>query len=520
MGSQLQAGRIILISMLQERSIVERLDADSFPHRVTSLQRCETPISWVLLTGPYAYKIKKPVRLPFIDASTLTRRQFLCHEELRLNRRFAHDLYLDVVAISERQGRLYVGTNGEPVEYAVRMHQFEASQELAQQLTTDRVAPAEMALFGQRLSHWHQESAAATPTDPYATPELIEAQVRENVETLRQRLLRHDTARLARIEQWTGSELARLTPLFQRRRCSGRVRECHGDLHAGNIVHWHGEWIPFDCLEFEPRLRWIDVISDAAFLFMDLLVRSRPELAYVFLSNYFEAGGDYEGLRLLPFYGVYRALVRAKVAALSTTPVPVTAAPSITEGLTRQLRLAEQLVSARTPALVLMHGVTASGKSFVSTRLIGALGAVRVRSDLERRRLLGTGSYSTSATEATYEQLYQCAKSALEGAQSIIVDATFLHRDRRATFEQLARRYRCPLLIVSCSAPRATLMTRLSGRVRAAADPSEATLEVLEQQLADQQPFEDSERPYVIGVDTCSASGIEQAIDAIRRCLY
>jgi aminoglycoside phosphotransferase family enzyme/predicted kinase len=499
--------------------IAERLESGSFPHPVAHLHCRETSISWVLLTGTFAYKVKKPVQLPFLDASTLERRQFLCQEELRLNRRYAPGLYVDVVPITEQGGHLRVAAPGEPVEYAVRMQEFEPIQELSQQLTMGRVTGAEMAEFGQSLSNWHRSAPFAPPETDYATVELIEAQMLANFEGLRTSLDSAQVGRLAHLERWTRGQLHRLSPLLQQRRSLQCIRECHGDLHAGNLVRWQDQWVPFDCLEFAPRLRWIDVVSDVAFLYMDLLYFMREELAYAFLSGYLEHGGDYEAVRLLSLYSVYRALVRAKVNA-PRTAMTAGAQPIMRDvpesELQQRLQLADCLSKPTAPALILMQGVSASGKSYISTRLIGALGAVRVRSDLERRRLLGAGDYSAAATESTYERLSRCAQAALEAGQRIIVDATFLDQRHRRSFEQLARRFACPYVIVSCNAPPEILRRRLAARAQEANDPSEATFEVLEHQLARLQSLETADSANLIALDTSSDSDIDSAADRLR----
>ena len=505
--------------MAKQPSIADRLGADSFPHPVTHLRRLETAISWIVLTGAYAYKIKKPLRLPFIDSSTLERREFLCREELRLNRRFTTDLYLDVLPISDHDGQLRVGPADRPIEYAVQMREFDAADELAAQLGRGRVEANELAQFGRHLSHWHQSAPAAQAADSYGTPELIRAQAQENFDTLLARVHGADAATIARLERWTDAELLAHLQEVELRASAGRVRECHGDLHAGNIVRWQGAWAPFDCIEFDPRLRWIDVISDMAFLFMDLLAHGRDDLAYGFVSAYLEQCGDYAGLRLLPFYSVYRALVRAKVAALSLeAPVPAAdlLASSPQARLQRRLAAAERLAYGGSPALLLMHGVTASGKSHLSSLLIGAAGAIRVRSDVERRRLFGAGAYSTEATDATYERLRICAQHALESGYRVIVDATFLEPARRGPLQQLAQQYGCPLLIISCHAPRSVLEQRIAERARNGSDASEATAAVLAHQLRLQSGFDERERPYLIEVDTSSAEATRQGVAIIQ----
>lgn len=500
-------------------SIAERLEASCFPHPVSHLYRRETPISWVLLTGAYAYKIKKPVQLPFLDASTLERRHFLCQEELRLNRRYAADLYLDVVAISDDGGRLSVAAPGaEAVEYAVRMHEFAPWQELSQRLTMGSVAASEMSEFGQDLSRWHRSANLAPIDAGYATAEMIEDQMMENFASPGLSSDSRLAPRLAYLKRWSQERLHQRSVLIQQRHGSDCIRECHGDLHAGNLVHWQGRWVPFDCLEFAPRLRWIDVASDVAFLYMDLLHFGREDLAYAFVSGYLEHGGDYEALRLLRLYSVYRALVRAKVASLRAT-APALGPENSDQEPQRRLALAESLAASTMPALILMHGVTASGKSYVSARLIPILGAVRVRSDLERRRLLGAGKYSPQATALTYERLASCAQAALEAGERIIVDATFLDPDQHHAFEQLARRHGCPCITVCCTAAPEVLQSRLAARAQAANDPSEASREVLQRQLLLEQSLPPIASSELITLDTSSDKSIGCGIDLLRERL-
>lgn len=486
-------------------SIAERLGSSSFPHPVEHLQLRETAISWLVLTGAYVYKIKKPLHLDYLDASTLERRRFLCEEELRLNRRFAPGLYLEVVPLVEVRGQPVIGASGTgpAIEYAVRMRQFARSDELAECLAGGDVAAEELARFGTRLGEWH-ETAPAERDPPYGSFALVSSQVLNNFPPS------HDGApgepRLAALEAWSRQQLTALQTLIEARRREGRVRECHGDLHAGNVVRWQGDWVPFDCLEFEPRLRRIDVVSDVAFLFMDLLSRERADLAFAFLSAWLERTGDYGSLPLLRFYAVYRALVRAKVDALTS------------ERRRRQERIAtaDKLVHASAGALILMHGASGSGKSWLSTRLIPALAAVRVRSDVERRRLYGGGAHSAAADDATYRRLYDCADRALAAGLRIIVDATFLQSARRELFVRLARTRSCRLLMIDCHASAQVLEARIAERSRTARDPSEADLTVLRQQLCACEPLQSGEADALIRIDTSSPEALARAIAQAR----
>jgi len=495
-------------------SIAERLGAASFPHPVERLELRETAISWLVLTGAYVYKIKKPLHLDYLDASSLERRRFLCEEELRLNRRFAPELYLEVVPIVEVQGRPVIGAGGTALEYAVRMRQFAQSDELAQRLAGAPVTPEEMARLGTRLGEWHETAPAATD-QPYGSFELVSSQVLTNfalsdAESPAGRDSLGNEPRLAALEAWSREQLTGLRTLIETRRRQGRVRECHGDLHAGNVMCWRGDWLPFDCLEFEPRLRWIDVASDVAFLFMDLLAHQRADLAFAFLNGWLERTGDYGALPLLRFYAVYRALVRAKVDALR--------AEQRRRG--ERLATAERLTQGVSAALILMHGVSASGKSWLSARLIPALGAIRVRSDVERQRLYGSGAYSAAVDDATYGRLYDCAQQAIAAGLRIIVDATFLQAARRRPYLQLASSRNCPLLVIDCHAPAKVLEARIAQRGRDARDPSEADIAVLRRQLAAAEPLQArglaAEGAEVIDIDTSLPSAPAKLVAEIR----
>ena len=509
-------------------SLDELLAAAAFPHPVTGLQVKETHVSWVVLTGPFAYKIKKPVHYDFVDASTLERRRFLCEEELRLNRRFAPDLYAGVVKIARENGRLHVGGRGEPLEYAVKMRQFDPSQELAEQLVRDRVTAEDMGSLAALIADCHVRAAVAPANGPFGTFQMVRKPMLDNFRLL-ERHLRGGPERnqLERLVTWTNESLARLQPLIESRRQSGAVRECHGDLHARNIVRWQQQWLPFDCLEFDPELRWIDVMSDAAFLFMDLASRRREDLACEFLSRYLEETGDYAGLRLLPLYASYFALVRAKVDALGAETAGLAERLALENRLSDRLATAVRFMDAEPPAILIMHGVTASGKSWLSERLVSAVHALRIRSDLERKRLegiaplarrifgVGEGAYGAAPTQSTYERLLELADSALDGNRSVVVDASFLDASHRARFRALALSRRCPFLIVSCTSDTTTLASRLQTRALNALDPSEATQAVLDQQLKTLQPLTAEELQHAVHVDTSRPGSGNEAVKAV-----
>ena len=508
---------------------IGELSPAAFPHAVTRFRVIETHISWVVLTGSFAYKIKKPVRYDFLDASTLARRRELCEEELRLNRRLVPDLYVDVLPLTREGGQVKVGGPGYAVEYAVRMREFDPSQDLATQLEADRVSLSDVRSLAIKIAEFHRHAAVAASDSSLGDVSSIRDQIVDNLAVLERCLEQsEDIAAIRQLDDWTRSSLAESRLLLALRKRDGYVRECHGDLHAHNIVRWRQQWTPFDCIEFNPDLRWIDVMSDVAFLFMDFVAHGRRDLAHGFLSRYLEETGDYEGLRVLPLYAVYRALVRAKVDALGAKSASADSARAFRERQARRLRVATDLSRSRLPALLITHGVAACGKSWLSERLIPEIHAVRVRSDLERKRLAGMEAleisrsgigeelYATAVTDRLYAQLRECAESALAGGLNVIVDAAFLGAAQREQFRQLAMQQHVPFLILSCHASTATLHARLDERAGAGLDPSEATRAVLDHQFATKEALTAEEDAHALRIDTGSLANMDVVVDSVN----
>jgi predicted kinase len=299
------------------------------------------------------------------------------------------------------------------------------------------------------------------------------------------------------------------------RQRAGAVRECHGDLHLANLVLLDGELTAFDCIEFDPALRWIDVMNDVAFLTMDLKAHGRSDLAHRFLDDWLQQSGDHAGLAVLRACEVYRALVRARVGLLRAAAVGARSAA----GQPDYLACAEQLAAANAgvgPRLLITHGLSGSGKSTVAAELVALAGAIRIRSDVERKRLfglaprqrsagLGLDIYSPEATRRTFERLAACARTALQAGYPVIVDAAFLRRAERLVFRALAAELRVPFSILHCRASEAQLRARVAARHAVQADASEADLAVLERQLASHEALDGEERALALVVDTESA---------------
>ena len=505
--------RATLLRALQE--------ANAYPHPVRGIEHLETHISDVFLTGDYAYKLKKPLNLGFLDFSTLERRRYCCEEELRLNRRLAPELYLAVVPITGSASSPRLGGDGPIFDYAVQMRQFDQSGLLERVAARGELTAATIDAIADQVAEFHAGLPAAPPESGYGTAAEITGPALQNFEQL-QPLLDGDAGRaaLSQLREWTEGQHGELTRLFEARRQGGFVRECHGDLHLGNIVLVDGRVRIFDCIEFNPQLRWIDVINEAAFLAMDLIQRGYAGLAYRFVNRYLEHTGDYAGVRLLRYYMVYRALVRAKVAAMRAAQSGVGASvrTRLQDKCRVHIELAQQLSRAPRQMLLIMHGLSGSGKTVLSQVVLEALGAIRVRSDIERKRLhglsasartssgVGEGIYAAPAGQATYDRLAALAEQILAGGFPALVDATFLKRDQRAQFRALAIKHSTPFAVFDIQAAEATLRQRIAQRAGAGADASEASEAVLERQLASQEPLTREEQAWSCSFDSEDAT--------------
>lgn len=469
------------------------LSARAYPHPVRDVQVVETHVSWVLLTGEFAYKIKRPVQHSFVDQRSLQRREFLCQEELRLNRRFAPDLYLGVCPITAGAGEARMEGSGPVIEYAVKMRQFSRVDELDHLLDVRDIQPAELESFGHELARIHQRLPVAFPGQA-SDPDNLATVVLQNLEECASAgKALGCTADLGALQAPLETLLASTALLRARRRAHRHVRECHGDLHARNIVRYGTRLVGFDCLEFDPALRWIDVADEIAFLLADLEARQRPLHAQAFLNGYLTESGDYQGCALLPLFRAHRALVRAKITALTGTDA---GAGSAEAGAARRqyetyVGAARGMVPPPRPILVLMCGLSGSGKTWLAQRLAPALAAAHLRSDVERKRLaglsatdhsessVGAGLYSHDATLRVYDRLAECATDTLQGGYTTIVDATFGRAEDRSRFRGLAVALGVRTGVVYCHERRRILKHRLLERQRRADDASEADLAVL-----------------------------------------
>ena len=504
------------------------LTPGAWPHPVDDLQLVETHISWVVLTGDYAYKIKKPLELEFLDFSTLALRQHWCEEELRLNRRWAPDLYLDVVPITGTPEQPAVAGKGAPIEYAIRMRQFPQSALLSAQLDAGTLDTGDMRELAEMIADRHGRAPANTERS-FGGIEAIRKPMVENFLYLEPWLA---TMELEALRDWTDAELDRYRMLIDYRRQAGFVRRCHGDLHLRNLVRLDDGIVAFDCVEFSEELRTLDVISDLTFLSMDLVASGRDDLAWVLLNRYLEVAGDYSGMQLYGLYHVYHCMIRAKVAAiLAGHRDEEHERDADLETMNHYCDVARDWIETPRSGLILMHGLSGSGKTWVSTRLSTGLGAVRIRSDIERKRLHGLaeqastasppgeGLYDAATSERTYARLLDLAAPLLAAGHRVLIDATFLRREERERARSAALQLSVPVVQVVVEAGDALLAERLRTRAAVAADASEADAAVLAFQRTRLEPVDDTGEAPVLRFENEPGVDVATLVAAVNSLL-
>ena len=507
------------------------LDAYAYDHPTDSIEILETHISWVVLTGPYAYKVKKPVDLGFLDFTDLARRKYFCDEELRLNRRLSGDLYCDVVPIGLESGRVRIGAMP-ALDYAIKMQQFGRQDRLDQLVLENQISLADIDALAHRVAAFHDSLAPIDAETEFGSVDAVGEHIADNFAQLTHYLTGREAGELELLKLRTNTEalLHRRARAITERKQLGAVRDGHGDLHTRNIVRFQGGLIPFDCLEFDPSLRSVDVINEIAFLVMDLLACRRTDLAYGFLNAYLEATGDYDGIEVLRLYLAYRCLVRAKVEVITDAQRTDKDAATYVSLRARYLRLAQALLlDTEKPWIIVMHGYSGSGKSWLADRLSTEFPAIRVRSDVERKRMHGldvTASsesaidaqlYSPEQSTRTYRRLASIAQTCIAEHFNVIIDAACLRKEQRMAFRDLAQNCNARLAIVSCTADQGVLEQRVTARSAGGASISEAGIDVLRHQLKSCDPLDAHERALTIDVATDANIEIAEIAQRIRR---
>ena len=486
----------------QDALLAALLRPQTYPHPVTQVEHMQTHISHVFLAGDYAYKLKKPVNLGFLDFTTLDKRERACADEVRLNARLAPDIYLGVVNLCMTNGRYRVAGEGcvpceTIVDYAVRMRGMPQQGMLDRLAATARLTTDHVLDIARQMALFHTNAEHHRDMEQYGQPDSIAAPIRQNFQqTLRYIDICLPRARFERLRDYSENFLRDHAGIFQERIRRGRIVDGHGDLHLGNMCLFNERVVIFDCIEFNPALRAGDAINDIAFLTMDLTERKLPRLANVFLNEYLQLTGDYHGLALLDFYQVYRAYVRGKINAMQSEGAADAVQRSHAQRSAQDyFALAEQLLAPRRGGVLITCGLSGSGKSTAARQAAEQLDGIVVRSDAERKRLAGMtaqehdtrgysqGIYTAEMSTRTYTMLLEQARAITVAGRWAILDATYNTRALRAQAAALARELDLPFVILYCSAPYEELRHRLSQRTVQQLDISDATVTILDEQI-------------------------------------
>ena len=496
-------------------SLAEALShPEAYPHATGNIEVVETHISWIFLTDSWAYKVKKTLDLGFLDFSTIQKRHHYCNEELRLNRRLCPEIYLSVLPVVRSANTFLIDGEGEIVDYAVKMVRFDRTMELDRMLSGKLLKEEHIDTLSGMIAAFHSSLPAAPAESGFGHPENLIKPILHNFTSMEAIATNEDEiGRLEFLKAWSIREHQRLYSLFLQRKSEGFIRQCHGDMHTGNMVWWKDRIFIFDCIEFNENLSIIDVISDLAFLFMDLDHGGESSLAWRLLNLYLTETGDYGALPVLRFYTLYRAMVRAKVTAIRYAQTSgQKQAQKILEEHRSYIELALDYTRDKKALLILTFGVSGSGKTFVSRDIAQRIGCVHLRSDIERKRLAGLGPlersdrngtlYSEEISRQTYQRLLDLAKLCLNEGITVIVDATFLKQCHRKLFMELAGEQQIPCKILRFSASEKVLNERVRKRYQGGKDASEADIAVLASQLGTLEPLEAKEEILSLEINT------------------
>ncbi|MEI6846640.1 MAG: AAA family ATPase [Chlorobiaceae bacterium] len=513
--------------------LVEALShPEAYTHTTGTIEVIETHISWIFLTESWAYKVKKPINLGFLDFSTIKKRHYYCKEELRLNRRLCPEIYLAVVPIVKTTKALLVDCEGEIIDYAVKMVRFDRTMELDKMVSSGILNNMHIDLLSTLIAQFHENLPPEPAETKFGHPDNLIKPVLQNFQHMETLLaVTHEKECLEILKAWSIKEHKRLYPLFLARKRNGFIRHCHGDMHTGNMVLWNNRILIFDCIEFNKNLSIIDVISDFAFLYMDLDHFCRSELTWRLLNNYLTETGDFKALPLLRFYAMYRAMVRAKVTAIryAQTTEPI-AAEKVLEEHRSYLQLALNYTKKSKPLLIITFGVSGSGKSCAITNIAPRIFGIHIRSDIERKRIMGlkplesshkesdNSIYTEKISRQTYKRLLNLAALCIEEGIPVIVDATFLKSYNRSDFAALAANKNIPFRILHFHAPEALLFERVQKRYMNKNDASEADRAVLTLQLETIEPLSSEEEALSISINTSewvNATAIAKQLHAI-----
>ncbi|RUM86899.1 MAG: aminoglycoside phosphotransferase [Thermodesulfatator sp.] len=486
--------------------VEDLLRPEAYPHRPPKVELRQTHISWVFLAGELVYKVKKPVDFGFLDFTTLEKRRHFCEREVALNRRLCPEIYLGVVPVVETEKGLAFEAEGPVVDWAVKMRRMPEEGMMGRLIAEGRLRPEHIDLLVRKLVPFFREAETGPEVNRYGALETVRFNVEENFAQTRDFVGRAlSRRRYAYIVSWSRRFLEEAADLFERRIREGFIRDGHGDLYSANVCYDDlREVYVFDCIEFNERFRCGDVAQDLAFMAMDLDFHGLPGLSRRFIEGYVELSGDRELYEILDFYKCYRAYVRGKIGCFTWADagVPEGEREKALAAARRYFDLAYLYAGGR-PLLLVIFGLSGTGKSALSRALSQRLLAAYYNSDVVRKELAGlsprehrfepfeSGLYAPEMTERTYEELLRRAERELSAGRDVILDATYRSRRHREAVLALARRLGVPVLFVLCETPEEVVRERLAQRARQQGEPSDGRWEIYLAQKARFEPPEE-----------------------------
>ena len=491
--------------------IEQMMQPEFYPHPVKEpIRLMQTHVSYVFLTGDYAYKVKKPVNFGFLDFSTLEARQHFCLEEIRMNQQNAPELYLEVLPVTQEGDGFELNGAGQPAEYTLKMREFSQDDLFICLFEQGRLTKTYMEELGRIVAQFHAKAQTSDYIRSFGEVSQIRQAIDENYEQTEKYIGGPQTLQqFEETRQFTDAFFANEQELFNSRIQNNWIRECHGDLHLRNICLWHDKIQLFDRIEFNEPFRFVDVMYDIAFAVMDLEARGRKDLGNAFLNTYIEQTGDWEGLQVLPLYLSRQAYVRAKVTSflLDDPAVPEDSKQEALVTAAQYYKLAWEYTRSQKGQLILMSGLSGSGKTTVARHLARHLGAIHLRSDAVRKHLAGipleqpggADLYTPEMNQKTYDRLLELGIKLANRGFSVILDAKYDRQAFRQDAIAQAEHLQIPVRIIHCTAPEEVLRDRLLSRTN---DVSDATADLLTQQVAATEPFTDTEQSFVTTLDT------------------